>query len=53
VAIRLLKIMLCRLLLDYDLSWDRKGGEPPRFLIEGASVPNITEKITVKRREAA
>jgi cytochrome P450 len=52
IAIRLLKMMLCRLLLQYEFEWDFKGpgDEPARFVIEGASLPNITQKIRVRRR---
>lgn len=53
IAVRLLKILLARLLLDYDLSWEREGGEPPRLTFEGMSFPNVTQEITLRRRMKA
>lgn len=53
IAIRLLKLMTARLLLDYDISWDHDGGEPPRMNLEGMSFPNVTAKITLRKRNRA
>ncbi|KAH8197401.1 hypothetical protein TruAng_008424 [Truncatella angustata] len=50
IAVRLLKILVARLLLDYDVSWDHNGGEPPRMVLEGMSFPNVTEKVTLRKR---
>ncbi|KAF2258646.1 cytochrome P450, partial [Lojkania enalia] len=53
IAVRLLKIMMCRLIIDYEISWDREGDGPPRYVLEGASVPNWTQKIALRKRSSA
>ncbi|CAJ2504433.1 Uu.00g118270.m01.CDS01 [Anthostomella pinea] len=49
IAIRLLKVLLTRLLLEYEFSWDVIGEPPPRFVLEGISFPNVGQRITVRR----
>ncbi|OCL14896.1 cytochrome P450, partial [Glonium stellatum] len=50
MAVRLIKIVFSKVLIDYDVSWDRAGEEPPRFVLEGISVPNPTQKVYFQRR---
>ncbi|KAF2265004.1 cytochrome P450 [Lojkania enalia] len=51
MGVRVIKIILMRVLLDYDISWDRTDGEPPRFRMEGLSVPSPTQKVFFRRRK--
>lgn len=52
MGIRIIKIILSRMLVDFDISWNRTDGEPPRFIMEGLSVPSPTQKVTFRRRQA-
>ncbi|KAI0401578.1 cytochrome P450 [Xylaria palmicola] len=53
-AIRLMKIVLTKLLVEYDIrsEWPQ-GGVPPSFYIEGSAVPHRTAKMSFRRRSAA
>ncbi|CAI6334293.1 unnamed protein product [Periconia digitata] len=50
-AVRLMKLVIAKLLLDYDIEWDRKMQDRPRPVhIEGQFVPNMSQKIALKKR---
>ncbi|KAI0516999.1 cytochrome P450 [Xylaria bambusicola] len=52
ISIRLIKILMCRILLYFEMSWDRRTLEPPRLSFEGLSFPDVKQKIILKRRLA-
>ncbi|KAI3326358.1 cytochrome P450 [Xylariaceae sp. AK1471] len=53
-AVRLMKIIFTKLLVEYDIrsEWPQ-GGIPPSFFIEGSAVPHTTASISFRRRSAA
>jgi cytochrome P450 len=51
MGIRIIKIILSRMLVEFDISWGRTNGEPPRFIMEGLSVPSPTQTVTFERRK--
>ncbi|KAI3316493.1 cytochrome P450 [Xylariaceae sp. AK1471] len=51
ITIRLLKLILTRVLLEYDISWNRPDGEKAqKYSFEGIGIPNPTQEITFRRR---
>ncbi|PVI02659.1 cytochrome P450 [Periconia macrospinosa] len=54
LAIRALKVIFARLLLDYDISWTRSpGSEMPTLRVEGMAAPDPNQKVLFKRRTPA
>jgi len=51
LSVRLLKIMLCRLLLEYEIGWDIQGNPPADQVLEGLAVPSPDQMITVVRKD--
>jgi cytochrome P450 len=53
-AVRGIKFILTKLLLEYDISWDREpGAERPKCVnVEGQFVPNLSQKVYIKPRAA-
>ena len=50
-AIRLVKIIFTNLILKYDIEWDGETKQkPPPMCIEGQFIPNLTHKITLRKR---
>ncbi|KAL1604768.1 hypothetical protein SLS60_004308 [Paraconiothyrium brasiliense] len=51
-AIRAIKFILTKLLLEYEIGWDRpKGAERPKCVnVEGQFVPNLSQKVWIKAR---
>lgn len=51
-AVRELKFMITKLLLDYEIGWDRReNSERPSCVnVEGQFVPNLSQKVYLKRR---
>ncbi|KAI0421696.1 cytochrome P450 [Xylaria grammica] len=50
-AVRLVKLVVSSLVLNYEVKWNRdEDGSPPRVNIEGQFVPNMSQKILLKRR---
>jgi hypothetical protein len=50
-AVRKVKLVFCRLMLDYLVEWEGNVTErPPSLCIEGQLVPNPEQKIRIKRR---
>ena len=52
MGIRIIKIILSRMLIEFDISWDRTNGEPPRFTMEGLSVPSPTQPSHLNEQRA-
>ncbi|RHZ55558.1 cytochrome P450 [Aspergillus thermomutatus] len=53
-AVRKVKLVFCRLMLDYLVEWEGNVTErPPSLCIEGQLVPNPEQKIRIKRRSEA
>jgi cytochrome P450 len=53
-AVRLMKLVIMKLLLDYDLKWDRSQHDSPsRLPIEGQFLPNMEQKIQLRKRKAS
>ncbi|KAG9230925.1 cytochrome P450 [Amylocarpus encephaloides] len=51
LAVRMLKVVFTKLILEYDVSWDRADpGQPSRFSMEGISTPNVTQNVKLKKR---
>lgn len=51
MAVRGLKIIFARLLLDYEIVWSKSDrGEKP-MVFEGLEMPSPGRKIVVRRRE--
>ncbi|KAF2014407.1 cytochrome P450 [Aaosphaeria arxii CBS 175.79] len=51
-AIRLIKLIITKIILEFDIKWDRKGKDRPTPInIEGQFVPNMQQKIYLKRRQ--
>lgn len=51
-AVRELKFILTKLLLEYEIEWDRKegSGRPKCVNVEGQFVPNLTQEVYVRPR---
>ncbi|GAW20412.1 hypothetical protein ANO14919_099180 [Xylariales sp. No.14919] len=50
-AVRLVKLVVSSLVLNYEVKWNRdEDGSPPRVNIEGQFVPNMSQTILLKRR---
>jgi cytochrome P450 len=52
-AVRGLKLILTKLLLEYEISWDRKkeDGRPGCVNVEGQFVPNLSQRVFIKPRK--
>ena len=52
-SIRAIKFILTKLLLEYEIGWDRqKGAERPKCVnVEGQFVPNLSQKVWIKPRK--
>jgi aspirochlorine biosynthesis cytochrome P450 monooxygenase len=51
--VREVKLIFTRLILEYDVKWEISPSErPPPFLVEGQFLPNMKQKVLLKRREA-
>jgi cytochrome P450 len=51
-AVRAIKIILTKLLLEYEFGWDRpvSAGRPKCVNVEGQFVPNLSQKVWIKSR---
>jgi cytochrome P450 len=51
-TVREIKLILTKLLLEFDISWSRdaKLGRPAPVNVEGQFVPNLTQTIRLRRR---
>ncbi|KAI1457505.1 cytochrome P450 [Annulohypoxylon moriforme] len=50
-AVRLVKLTIAKLLLDYEIKWDNEAQKrPPPVNVEGQFVPNMSQKISFKKR---
>jgi cytochrome P450 len=51
-AVRGIKFILTKLLLEYEIKWNReKGAERPKCInVEGQFVPNLSQKLWVRPR---
>lgn len=50
-AVREVKLIFARLILGYDLKWDNPPRDrPPPFLVEGQFLPNMKQKVLLRRR---
>lgn len=51
-AIRVIKFILTKLLLEYEIGWERpQGAERPKCVnVEGQFVPNLSQKVWIKAR---
>jgi cytochrome P450 len=53
-AVRTVKMVVATLLLDYDIRWDGEvHRKPDPTMIEGQFIPNLRQKVRIKRREKA
>ncbi|KAH6666347.1 cytochrome P450 [Halenospora varia] len=53
-AVRMMKLVIAKLILDYEMKWDREGHDrPPPINVEGQFVPNMKQKISLRRRMAS
>ncbi|PVI02660.1 cytochrome P450 [Periconia macrospinosa] len=50
LAVRGLRIIFARILIGYEVSWNRTDGKAPRMVMEGLSIPDPSQKVTIKRR---
>jgi cytochrome P450 len=50
-AVRLIKVIFTKLIIEYDFQSDWKGtGVPPSLHLEGSIIPHISARISLKRR---
>lgn len=53
-AVRLIKLVITKLLLDYDIKWARETNDrPPPVQVEGQFVPNMQQTIFLRRYSGA
>ncbi|OAL00888.1 cytochrome P450 [Phaeosphaeriaceae sp. SRC1lsM3a] len=51
-AIRLIKIVITKMILDFDIKWDRNTRDRPKPMnVEGQFVPNMQQKVYLRRRQ--
>jgi hypothetical protein len=47
----MLKVVFTKLILEYDVGWDRsEPGQPAKFSMEGISAPNVIHEVYIKKR---
>jgi len=48
----MLKLVMTKLLIEYEIEWDRPAGKerPKCVTVEGQFVPNLTQKVYLRRR---
>ena len=53
-AVHTVKMVMATLLLNYDIEWDGQvQGRPAPTMIEGQFIPNLSQKVSVKKRAIA
>ena len=50
LAVRGLKIIFARMLVDYEISWTCVKGEVSRIAMEGLSIPDPKQKVRISKR---
>ncbi|CAI6334460.1 unnamed protein product [Periconia digitata] len=52
-AVRELKFILTKMLIEYEIGWDRekRDGRPKPITVEGQFVPNMKQKVFLRRRD--
>jgi cytochrome P450 len=53
-AVRMIKFTLTKVLLEYEIEWDRTAeqGRPECVLVEGQFVPNLKQQIVLRKRDS-